>query len=381
MIDQIREHLPILRCPLSKQSLRAMEISETVQLNESIARGLCRRHDGTTVLERLEAGVISVDGKFIYRIQDNIVRMLPRDAIVQPGDSLNRQGETGTHDSREAVQEFYDRIGWKKVDEKTYADASQFEDLRAVSKEYISNCHRRVTRYIQRNGKYILDAASGPIQYKDYLVYSNSYDFRICVDLSLLALKEASRKIGNKGVFIQANITNLPLAEDCVDSVVSLHTIYHVPSEDQFNAFRELYRVLKPGATAAVVYSWGWLSPLMAVTMFPLAVLRWPLRLLRRLKDWLTKTRGRSNEPTLYFFYHPRKRLEEELRKFCDFDLVVWRSVNILFLRVYVHPWLFGKQLLSVVFYLEERFPRFFGKVGAYPLIIMHKRLSFPAHT
>ena len=231
-----------------------------------------------------------------------------------------------------------------------------------------------MTRHIQKNGKYILDAASGPIQYEDYLVYSDSYDFRICVDLSLLALKEASRKIGNKGVFIQANITNLPLAENCVDSVVSLHTIYHVPCEEQFNAFRELYRVLKPGATAAVVYSWGWLSPLMAVTMFPLTLLRWPLRLLRLLKSWLTKPRGGSNEPKLYFFYHRRKRLQEELRKFCDFDLVVWRSVSILFLRVYVHPWLFGKQLLSLVFSLEETFPGFFGKVGAYPLIVMHKR-------
>ena len=189
-----------------------------------------------------------------------------------------------------------------------------------------------------------------------------------------MALKEASRKIGNKGVFIQANITNLPLAENCVDSVVSLHTIYHVPSEEQFSAFRELHRVLKPRATAAVVYSWDRQSPLMAVTMFPLRVLRWPLRLLRQLKARPTKPRERSNGPTLYFFCHRRKSLEEELRKLCDFDLMVWRSVNVLFLRVYVHPWLFGKQLLSLVFSLEETFPRFFGKVGAYPLIVMHKR-------
>ncbi len=374
MIDQIREHLPILRCPLSNQRLRAMEISETVQLNESIARGECRHHDGTPVLERLEAGVISVDGKLIYRVQDNILRMLPGDAIVQPCDSFNRQGETGTHDSGEAVQQFYDRIGWKKVDEKTYADASQFEDLRAVSNEYISNCHRRVTRYIQRNGKYILDAASGPIQYEDYLVYSDSYDFRICVDLSLLALKEASRKIGNKGVFIQANITNLPLMENCADAVVSLHTIYHVPCEEQFSAFRELYRVLNPGATAAVVYSWASRSTFMRFMFLPFTVLRLPLRLLRKLKARPTKPVGTSNEPTLYFFCHRRKLLEEELGKFCDFDLVVWRSVNVPFLHSYVHPWLFGKQVLSLVFSLEETFPRFFGKVGAYPLIVMHKR-------
>ena len=98
--------------------------------------------------------------------------MLPGDAIVQPSDYFSHEGEIRTHDSRQEVQEFYDRIGWKKVDEKTYSDASQFEDLRAVSKDYISDCHRRVTRHIQRNGKSLLDAASGPIQYKRITLFT-----------------------------------------------------------------------------------------------------------------------------------------------------------------------------------------------------------------
>jgi ubiquinone/menaquinone biosynthesis C-methylase UbiE/uncharacterized protein YbaR (Trm112 family) len=302
VIDQIREHLPILKCPLSKQSLRALEMWETDQLNSCIAKRECRHHDGTLVQESLEIGVISLDGKFIYRVQEGSLCMLPDHAILQPNDFSKHEGETEMPASRQDVQEFYDRIGWKKVDEKTYSDASQFEDLRSVSSDYISSCHRRVTRYIQRSGKYILDAASGPVQYEEYLAYSKHYDYRICVDISLLALKEASRKIGKKGLFIQANITNLPLAENCVDAIVSLHTIYHVQSEDQFMAFRELHRVLKPGATAAIVYSWGWRSPLMAFMLLPFAVLRWPLRLLRLLKARRTKPVGTTNEPTLYFF-------------------------------------------------------------------------------
>lgn len=374
MIDQIREHLPILRCPLSKKSVRALEVGETDQLNTRIARGECWHNDGTLVLESLEAGVISLDGRFIYRVREGILCMLPDYAIMQQNDFSKHEGETGMPTSRHDVQEFYDRIGWKKVDEETYSDASQFEDLRAVSHEYISKCHRRVTRYIQKSGNYILDAASGPVQYEEYLAYSKHYDFRICVDISLLALKEASKKIGNKGVFIQANITNLPLAENSIDAIVSLHTIYHVPAEEQFTAFQELHRVLKPGATAAIVYSWGWRSPLMMFMLLPISMLRWPLRLLRQSKAWLTKPPAASNEPALYFFCHRRMRVQEELRKFCDFDLVVWRSVNILFLRVYCHSWLFGKQLLSLVFSLEEKFPQFFGKVGAYPLIVMRKR-------
>ncbi len=335
MFEPVREHLAILRCPISKQRLRALEFPEIEQLNRLIAKGTCRFLDGTPVLESLEAGLISADGRFIYRVQHRILCMLPDQAILASGDSLTQHDKAIPTRPKEEVQEFYDRIGWKKIDENTYSDASRFEDLRSVSHGYISNCHLRVARNIRKNGKYILDAASGPIQYEEYLAYSDDYDFRICIDISLLALREASRKIGDKGIFVQANITNLPLADNCVDAVVSLHTIYHVPAQEQFGAFRELYRVLKPGATAAIVYSWGSYSPLMTVTMLPLAILRWPLRLIRQLRKRLKRPVSAKNEPTLYFFHHPRRKIQEELGKFCDFDIVVWRSVSVLFLRVY----------------------------------------------
>ena len=34
-----------------------------------------------------------------------------------------------------------------------------------------------------------------------------------------------------------ADVTNLPLKNDIVDAVVSLHTIYHVPKDEQRKAF------------------------------------------------------------------------------------------------------------------------------------------------
>jgi hypothetical protein len=55
-----------------------------------------------------------------------------------------------------------------------------------------------------------------------------------------------------------------------------------------------------------------------------------------------------------------------------DFETVVWRSVSVPFLRFYIHgkP---GKAFLAWLFRLEEKYPRFFGKSGAYPMLVVRK--------
>jgi len=62
-------------------------------------------------------------------------------------------------------------------------------------KEYIHKCHLRVNRYLNNQGRYLLDAGSGPIQYPEYLTYSEGYEVRICVDISFLALQEAQTNL------------------------------------------------------------------------------------------------------------------------------------------------------------------------------------------
>jgi hypothetical protein len=42
-------------------------------------------------------------------------------------------------------------------------------------------------------------------------------------------------------------------------------------------------------------------------------------------------------------------------------------------LRAYIHPWLGGRWILRLLYWLEERFPHFFGKYGQYPLILIRK--------
>jgi len=73
--------------------------------------------------------------------------------------------------AEERVSKFYNTVGWETEGEIT-EDARRWEDLREHAKHYVSKCRLRVLRHIPDHGVNILDMASGPIQYKEYLEYS-----------------------------------------------------------------------------------------------------------------------------------------------------------------------------------------------------------------
>ena len=60
--------------------------------------------------------------------------------------------------------------------------------------------------------------------------------------------KEARKRVGEHGLYVVADIANLPFKPDVFDGVVSLHTIHHLPEGEHLRAFDELYRVLAPAA-------------------------------------------------------------------------------------------------------------------------------------
>src|SRR3989304_2617065 len=98
-------------------------------------------------------------------------------------------------DIKQQVREFYDQVGWQAISKGVYQNAT-YEDLRPVSREYIHKCHLRVNRHLRPRGKFLLDAGSGPIQYPEYLTYSQGYRYRVCVDISAVALQEARKALG-----------------------------------------------------------------------------------------------------------------------------------------------------------------------------------------
>jgi SAM-dependent methyltransferase len=272
-------------------------------------------------------------------------------------------------DSKSQVKAFYEQVGWNTARPGVFVDSARAEDLRPVTQEYRTLCHLRVNRFIPPSGKILLDVASGPIQYQEYMTYSEKYQYRLCADITHNALTEARQLLGDKGLYVQCDITRLPFAPSTLDGIVSLHTIYHVPAEEQAEAFREIHRTLKPGGRAAVIYSRGGRDPLSMITLFPyrLAAAAWSgIKRLFRLDQ------SPAREPRLYFYAHPYGWLDKTLRPVMDFETVVWRSVSVPFLKFYVHRRM-GKQFLSWLYSWEEKYPRLLGKIGAYPMLIIHK--------
>ncbi|MEW5870886.1 MAG: class I SAM-dependent methyltransferase [Chloroflexota bacterium] len=297
-------------------------------------------------------------------------------------------------DIKHDVRQFYDQVGWQLVGEDVYQNA-RYEDLRPVAREYIHKCHLRLARHIQPQGRFFLDAGSGPVQYPEYLEYSRGYQYRLCADISITALQEARKRVGAQGLFVVADIANLPFAPESFDGAVSLHTIHHLPEEEHLRAYQEIYRVLAPGGSAVTVNSWA-KSRLLAL-FEPLV--RTANRLRHRLERGqpaqqsqdstsenpepvdqdlaratpLTRSRDAEGPKGTFTSRHNVAWMKNEVGACMPVEIRVWRSVSVRFLRALIHPKLGGRAWLRLLYWLEERFPHFFGEQGKYPLVIIRK--------
>jgi len=286
------------------------------------------------------------------------------------------------NDLKQQVGKFYDQVGWQIEADGFYQNA-RYEDLRPVSAEYIHKCHMRVKRHLAPTGKYLLDAGSGPVQYDEYLTYSEGYQYRVCMDLSFVALQEARKRLGGKGIYIIADIANLPFATDTFDGIVSLHTIHHVPIDEKVDVYKGLHRCLKPGHTLVTVDGWSEV-PLGSVMAFM-------MRVANRMRRWTGKEappmpngtptgqkdaaeENISQEPVGTFVLKTSaKWFHSVMEGQLPYEIRVWRSVSVKFLRSVIQPEWAGRFWLKVLYQLEEWFPHFFGEKGQYPLIIISK--------
>ena len=73
--------LEILCCPVSKQPVLPLTRAQLDALNRAVAAGELLNVDGERVAEPLREGLITRDGKRIYRIDDGIPVMLGDQAI------------------------------------------------------------------------------------------------------------------------------------------------------------------------------------------------------------------------------------------------------------------------------------------------------------
>jgi ubiquinone/menaquinone biosynthesis C-methylase UbiE len=275
--------------------------------------------------------------------------------------------------AEEKVSKFYNKLGWE-TDVGITEDARRFEDLRESAKDYLSKCRLRVLRHIPETGENILDMASGPIQYEEYLEYSKNFKKRYCVDLSSTALEDAKKKIGDHGVFLNGSFFDIPLDENFFDCAISLHTIYHIDKDKQEEAVRKLIYVTKPGQPIIVVYSnpskiFKWVSRLIRL---PFLLLRKPKELLEKL----IKKSVQKKDLDLYFYTHPIKWWNRFGDVATNIKIMPWRSLNTDIQKCLIPNNEMGKKMFDMIFNLEERFPNFFVKYFCYSMIIITKRKS-----
>ena len=179
------------------------------------------------------ARLVSADGNCSYPIIDDIARFLASQA-----------SPTGT---------FYDEHGWKRDADGVFGDTRTFVDTREVPFAFTRRCIRRLNTHFRSGGRFLLDAGSGPIAHDEYLEFGARFDCRICVDLSAEALKVARSKLGDREVYLQADLTDLPIQTASIDAITCNHVIYQIPEDLQASVFNELWRVMKPGAVAVIV--------------------------------------------------------------------------------------------------------------------------------
>jgi ubiquinone/menaquinone biosynthesis C-methylase UbiE len=285
-------------------------------------------------------------------------------------------------DIKQQVREFYDQIGWHEVGVGVYQNA-RYEDMRPVARAYIQRCHMRVNEYLTPTGKYLLDAGSGPIQYPEYLEYSKGYDFRVCADISIQALTEARKRIGDHGLFVVMDVAYLPFAPDVFEGVVSLHTIHHIPLDEHAQAYGELFRVLTPGNSAVVVN--GWYKPplgevLSKLRKFTLRVQGFiQRRILRqeRQREKINPVGVKQADDAVKSTFVDKNRpawFKQNIATQFPVEIRVWRSVSVKHMRTFVQEQLGGRAILRALFWLEDQFPHWFGENGQYPLVVMRKR-------
>ncbi len=261
---------------------------------------------------------------------------------------------TGNADYNVAnVLRFCEANGWR--------DAEGFVGGRSVTLDHERRCIARLNRYFRRGGRYLLDAGSGSIAHRELLQYSAAYERRVCVDLSLPALRGAQAKLGERGIYVQGDLTNLPIATGSMDAVTCNHVLYQIPAEQQAAAFLELWRVLKPGGVAVAVY---W----------------WPGAPLAARFEALTECLGMHGAPDAtedeaykpFEYCHSLQWFTEQDWPF-RYRVESYCIVDSWFMRRRVSADWRGELLRNILCAMQRLAPEFSGRNGAVPAIIIYK--------
>lgn len=216
-----------------------------------------------------------------------------------------------------------------------------------------------------------MDAGSGPIPHDEYLTFHQGYKKRLCVDFSLDALYKAKKKLGDKGIYVVGDLTELPLQDGVAADAVAMHVIYHIPEEKQARALDELHRVLQPGRKAVIVYSWPYAPLVPQIERI--------CRLLAKITgqspqvEKLGTDQSTSEAPKLYFYAHDLQWFRSIDWSF-KYRVLPFRIIgNPTMKKYFTEHWIWTMVVKALEIW-QKVMPGFTGRYGAYPVIVIEKR-------
>jgi SAM-dependent methyltransferase len=173
------------------------------------------------------------------------------------------------------------------------------------------------------------------------------------------------------------DVASLPFKSDSFDSLVSLHTLHHLPPDEHVRAYRELHRTLATNGKGAIVNGWD-NPPLTIFLNIWISLFEWLYRIARpnhqpiNINKAVDESPNPANARGTYVRKENDAWLQEEVGSLIPITIWCWRSISVRFLRTFVHERFAGKLLL--VYGLEELFPHLLGRYGQYPLVEVNKK-------
>jgi ubiquinone/menaquinone biosynthesis C-methylase UbiE len=350
-----------LRCPITKNGLHIINKEKFKNFNIP---------DSYAEFGSLTNGLIDNSNKYFYPVFNDII-VLHEQYALHLGKDQKESSDLSFDKKR--VFDYYNKINYKiKNSLKTFEDSHKWIDFREISSKYIKNSLIKASKFYPPTGKCFLDIASGPVGFQEYMALSDGYEYRICVDISVNTLIQAKiniEKAGKKGIYICGDITNIPFCDNSVDTIISQHTLYHIPKNDQKTAVEEMYRVAKPDSKIVIIYSWFYHSWFMNITLNIIQI----YRILRHFSGKIY-IRLFKSKPRLYFYSHSPRWFKKSFSFSNNIEFFCWRSTNKYFMNLYIHKLLFGKQILNKLIEIEDKYSRFMSHFGEYPAIIITKK-------
>lgn len=330
--------------PLNPQSMHETDIGLT-------RRGSQRDKDMKGPIdeqERKPLGTISV--------KEDLKASKPGDA-----DEASPQTEHAIPDSASAVtverrvREFYDTYGWSKGGED--------ELYRQFRPAYWPYHQQTVARtlgcFAGRHGSLLL-VGGGDLP-QSHVDLASQFNSVTCIDISQVALDVTGHKLPS-AERVLGSICDAPLPTGAYDAVFAAHVVYHIDSNKQELAVREMIRVTKPGGRIVIIYH------------NPHSPIRFAAGAVRRLHNLFASGQPvERTEPSLYFSQFPLGWWSR-FKDTCSISMLPWDIIGSGYEKTLIPTDGLARLFYRAAAWVETHAPNAAIYFWQYPIIILDRK-------